>query len=469
MLIEVGRTMKNKKDLDLLNGPITPLILKLTAPMMISTLIRNSYFFVDMAFASFLGGVQIASVAFVTPMFNTLNALGMGITNGGVGVIAKAIGEENYEKASEYAIQLRYIILILAGVISVLGAVFSTSIIEIMGIEGELLTESITYSKIVFFTIPFSLISSIYATLFQSQGKMNIQTIMTAITFTGNTALNALFVLVFKRGIEGLAYASLITQVVQTLIVYGMYYREKHQFSLPARIFASKMKLPIIKDLLKMGLPLSFSQSSSSFGFMLCNIFVARYGYEVVAAYAIGNRINTFFYGPAMGFGRGTVPLVAQNLGNRNLARIKEIANKNMLYSFIFGIVGAFGLMLIMPPLNRFLSKDNLVIMEHVRNYTRLMSWAMIPWSLFQCMSGIFNGLQKTALTMSITMVRLWVLRIPGIALFYYVLPSFAEYGVWYTMFFSNVFTAVFALACFFIYIPRHIYPNIEADSIPSS
>lgn len=457
--------MKKKQDLDLLNGPITPLILKLTAPMMASSLIRNSYFFVDMAFAALLGGVQIASVAVVSPLINTLNSVGMGIANGGVGVIAKAIGEEKFKKASDYAIQLRYVILLLAVIMTLIGVVFATIISRILGGGGDLLGESLTYSKVVFFTLPFSLVSSFYMTLYQSQGKMNIATIMTLISFIGNATFNALFLLVFKMGIEGLAYATLLTQVIQTTYIFRMFYREEHQFELPPSIFCSQFKAPIVKDLLRVGLPLSFSMSSTSFGFFLCNLMIAPYGYEVVAGYAIGNRINTFFYGTAMGFGRGTVPLVAQNLGNRNLPRVKEIANKNMVYSLLFGIVGVFGLMLITPPLAQFLSKDNALILEHVRNYTRLMSWGMIPWALFQCMSGIFNGLQKTTLTMSITMVRLWALRIPGIFIFYKFFPSFAEYGVWYTMFYSNVFTAVFALGCFFFYIPKHIYSKIEGES----
>lgn len=57
---------------------------------MLSNLIKNSYSFMNMGFASLLGGVNIASVAFVSPMFNVLNAIGLGLTTGGVGMSANA-------------------------------------------------------------------------------------------------------------------------------------------------------------------------------------------------------------------------------------------------------------------------------------------------------------------------------------------------------------------------------------------
>lgn len=451
-------SMKNrKKDLDLLKGSISKLILQLTAPMMVSTLIRNSYFFIDMAFAAFLGGVQIASVAVVSPLINTLNSMGMGITNGGVGVIAKAIGEGDSEKASKYAVQLRIVILLVASVITLIGVIFTMISSNFISSDGELLSESLNYSKIMFFSLPFTMISSFYMTLYQSQGKMNITTKMTLITFIGNTVFNATFLLVFKMGIEGLAYGTLLTKIIQMFIIIRLYNKETHQFTLPYAVFTSRLNIPIMKDLLKVGLPLSFSMSSTSFGFFLCNLVIAPYGYEVVAGYAIGNRINTFFYGTAQGFGKGTVPLVAQNVGNRNLTRVKEIINKNILYAGLYGILGVFGLMLIIPPLSQFLAKDNEIILRHVVNYTRLMSWGMIPWSLFQCMAGVFTGLQKTMITMSITAVRLWALRIPGIIVFYKFFSSFAEYGVWYTMFYSNLLTALFALLLYIFYIPKYI------------
>ena len=78
---------------------------------MLAGLLTTSYGFVDMIFASRLGGVQVASVAFVTPLFVMLTAVVRGIARGGVSIIAKLIGQNERDQAAAYATLLRLLIM----------------------------------------------------------------------------------------------------------------------------------------------------------------------------------------------------------------------------------------------------------------------------------------------------------------------------------------------------------------------
>jgi Na+-driven multidrug efflux pump len=269
-----------------------------------------------------------------------------------------------------------------------------------------------------------------------------------------NATLNAAFLYLFHFGIDGLAYATLLTSVIQLFIVLYLYNRQKHEFNIGWRIAPKYAKRAIWTKFLKVGLPLSFSQASTHFGFLVLNIFIVQFGHQAVAAFAIGNRINSLLFSPAKEIGSGLIPLIAQNWGRGSIDRVKEIIKLGLIYSFLFGIFAAFVIQLIKYPIAHFLTKDDPLIYQHVIDYVGLVGWTAIAWAIFHSLQGIMNSFQKTMFTLVVNMVRLWGIRIPGILLFYAFLPSLAEYGIWYTMFLSNTVTVLFAIIYFIIVIP---------------
>lgn len=75
---------------------------------MLAGLVTTSYNFVDMIFASRLGSVEVASIAFVAPFFMMLQALAIGVIRGGISIIATLLGQQEPDEASAYATQLRF-------------------------------------------------------------------------------------------------------------------------------------------------------------------------------------------------------------------------------------------------------------------------------------------------------------------------------------------------------------------------
>jgi len=443
-----------KPALDLHNEPIKKLIFKMTSPMMLAGVVATSYGFIDMIFASRLGSIEVASIAFVTPLFVMIQAFAMGIIRGGISIIATFIGKNEPDNASAYATQLRWLIVSISIIFSIPGLFLLPFILKGIGLTSDLYLQSLIYSQILFLRIPVTLVFQLYMSLFKSQGKMKIVSTISIFGVICNTVLNAIFIYVFDFGIDGIAYATLLTSVFQFFIILFLYNNQQHDFTLSWALTFSYPRAPIWKKLLTVGLPLSFSQASTHFGFLVLNIFIVQFGHQAVAAFAIGNRINSLLFSPAKEIGGGLIPLLAQNWGRGSITRVKETIKLGLIYSLLFGIFAALVLQIIKYPIAHFLTKDDPLIYQHVINYVGLVGWTAIAWAIFHTLQSIVNSFQKTMFTLIVNIVRLWGIRIPGILLFYAFLPSIEEYGIWYTMFLSNVITALFALIYFIIIIP---------------
>jgi putative MATE family efflux protein len=443
-----------KSNLDLHNEPVKDLIFKMTVPVILAGFVTTSYGFIDMIFASRLGSVEVASIAFVTPLFVMLQAFAIGIIRGGISIIATLLGKNKPDEASAYATQLRRLIISVSVMFAVPGFVFLPMILAAVGITDELYTQSLIYSQILFISIPVTLMFHLYTSFFKSQGKMKIISSISIFAVVCNALLNALFIYGFHFEIDGLAYATLVTSFIQLMIVVFLYRRETHDFKIGWLSSDQFSNLSIYKKLLTVGLPLSFSQASTHFGFLVLNIFIVQYGHQAVAAFAIGNRIHSLFFFPAKEIGGGLIPLLAQNWGRGSINRVRETIKLGLLFSLAFGVASAIIIQMIKSPIAHFLTQDDPATYENVMNYVGLVGWTVIAWSIFHTFQAIFESFQKTMFSFVITIVRLWGLRIPGVLLFYYFIPSLAEYGIWYTMFFSNTITLVFAIGYFIVVVP---------------
>ena len=443
-----------KAALDLHKDPIKSLIFKITTPVMLAGIVTTSYSFVDMVFASRLGSVEVASIAFVTPLFIMLQAFSSGVTIGGVSIIATLLGQRKYQEASAYATQLRLLIVALSVIFTVPGIFLLPMILNTVGVSADLYNQSLTYSQILFLSIPVILIFQLYSNLFKSQGKMKVISMVSIFGIICNAILNAIFLYLLEFDIEGLAYATLLTTMIQMFITLFIYGREKHEFSIGWQVSSRYSKFAICKKLLKVGLPLSLTQASTHFGFLVMNIFIVQFGHQAVAAFAIGNRINSLLFTPAKEIGSGIIPLLAQNLGRGAIDRVREIIKLSIIYTVAFGIFSALAIQVIKYPIAHFLTKDDPETYQHVIDYVGLVGWTAIAWAIFHTLQGIVNSFQKTIFTLVINVIRLWGIRIPGILIFYYFIPSVAEYGIWYTMFFSNTLTMLFAIVYFMMIAP---------------
>ena len=199
--------------------------------------------------------------------------------------------------------------------------------------------------------------------------------------------------------------------------------------------------------LIKVGIPSSIGQSMAAFGFMFLNGFIIAFGHTTLAAFGIGNRINSLILMPAMGIGNALATIVGQNLGADQVQRAKKAVKTSSILSTVFLLIGGGIFFPFIPQVLRLFSDDPLVINQGI-TYLRLITLSLPLMCFFQIFVGTFQGSGHTIFAMILMIGRLWALRLPMILVF----KQYTNWGsnsVWYAMVLSNAFTCLVGYAIY--------------------
>ncbi|MFA6801232.1 MAG: MATE family efflux transporter, partial [Acholeplasmataceae bacterium] len=217
-----------------------------------------------------------------------------------------------------------------------------------------------------------------------------------------------------------------------------------------------KVETEIVSEILSKAVPASLGQAFTAIGFIIMNSMIVGYGEQTVAAFSVGNRLNSLILQPAMAIGAVLAAYIGQNIGNNKPERARAAFKKSMVLSFGIMAVGAFIFMFIRKPMIAVFLDDDPVASAQAYEYMFYLLLGLPLMGIFQSFLGLFTGTGSTKFTFILTVTRLWILRIPMIILFTNY-TNLSYLGLWIAMFISN----------FLIMIPGFIlYKHIDFKPI---
>ncbi len=435
-----------KKREEILEGNLFKTILSLALPIMLTNFVQTLYDLTDSYYIGKLGGIQVAAISFVWPVTYLIISLGTGIGVATTSLVSISIGEKNYKKASIFSGQSISFSFILSIILTIIGYYLAPEILSFMKAQGELLKESIVYCRIILLSTPFLFFNQVFTSIKQGEGNTLSPLILSIISVFINIILNPIFIFNFGWGIAGAAWATVIARMFVTIYSsYLLFFKNQGIKIYKKHLVFHKN---IIKRIIKIGLPSSIGQGFSSLGFIVLNVFIIKFGEDAMAAFGIGNRINSLLFLPCMGLGMGLTSIVGQNLGANNINRIKDAVKTSVIITIIFSV---FSILLIYAfdqyIISFFTSDDGIKKMS--LDYLRLISLSIPGLGLMQILISIYQGASHTKTAMFITMSRLWLFRLPMI-IFFQHFTNIKEFGIWYSMVYSNYF--VVALGAIFYF-----------------
>jgi len=417
--------LKKKRDL-IVKGNLYKVIFSIALPLMISTLIQRAYTLTDMYFMGRIGSNEVAALTFVDPIITAIMNMGLGLSVPMIAMVSQNIGAKMYEDAKKSIGNLLYVALVTSVAIAVLGLLFSTKFLRFLRLDGDLLTLGSAYLKVVLLGTIFTFINTCYISIKQAEGDSMHPLYLNIFSLALNIILNPILIFNMNLGIVGAALATILSKGI--LAIYGMF-----DVFTGSGLKIEKKHITITKDELKrilaIGLPAIITKMASPMGNMLINSHAVTYGPALLASVGLGNKINSLLFSLNSSLCATMTTITGQNLGNNNPDRVKEAVKKMAILSVILGVIGTFIILYFSDRIVKIFSSDTEVI-NTTKEFLRVTVPTVFMWGIYQIVSGVYQGSGFTKISMYITLIRLWIIRIPLIFILDYFI---GKRSLWYS------------------------------------
>lgn len=445
--------MQTTKENPITSGKILKPLILFALPLLGISLLQNLYNMVDsIVVGQYLGGQALAAVGSSSSLIFLVTGFFQGIATGAGVNLSYAYGAQDWrlvKKNMSNALLLSFFGGIL---ITMVVYPLTPHMLRWMLTPEDIFEQTNEYLKIYILSIPTIAIYNTGASIMRSMGDSQKPLILLAICSVVNLVLDLLFVVVFNWGVAGVAWATLIAQLVSAVIIMYMLMNRNYAFALKWSDYKPDFKL--MKDIIKIGLPVAIQSSAISFANVLFQSQVNIFGSTVVAGYAAGSRITGFIYMPCSAFGLAATTFVGQNVGAKQYTRIKDIARICMGLSVSITVVlSLFAYAFAAPLLSVFTNEAQVISIG-----TMHLVYVGLPtflWSFQNIYGSVITGLGKSFGSMVVTMANMCGVRLLWI---------FSMLNVWYdvrVVFLSYPVSWVTAGICMLIY-----YTKVKRDVI---
>lgn len=400
---------------DFTTGSIPRHILSFSLPMFLGNLLQALYNTVDSFWVGrFLGPEALGAVSISFPIIFALISLVMGLTMASTTMVAQYRGAGEHQLVRKTVANSHLVIAIVGAVSTVVGIMLSDEILHLMQTPPEIFEPAVLYLKI-FLTglIPmflYGVASSILRGLGDSQTGLRYLAYATIF----NIIADPLFIFGFgpipPLGIKGVAIATVLAQVLSAVLIIRYLVRRTDLLTFEPKLW--RLDGHLCRQMFRMGIPAGLQSVVVSLGMIVLTSIINTFGPMTVAAFGVASRMDQFAFMPAQSISLAVSALVGQNLGANRHDRVREIVRWSL--QLAFGITAVVTLIAFFHPtlLMRIFTSDSAVLKEGV-SYLRIVGIAYIPLALMFTVSGVMRGAGDTTASMVISVITLWLVRLP--------------------------------------------------------
>ena len=323
---------------DMTEGSPLKLILSFSLPLLLGNIFQQTYNIVDTAIVGqTLGAEALAAVGAST----SVQFLVLGFCQGLCLRFNIPIGQRFGARDEKGMHRYEYAGSILAGIfavcITLVTAVFCTSILHALQVPEEIFGDAYRYLFIIFLEIPFTILYNWLGGMMRAIGDSRTPFVFLAAASVLNIGLDLLFILSFHWGVAGAAIATVMSQAVSGFLCL---YAIRRQFPI---LFIGKEERKFTgtdaKSLLRMGIPMGLQWSIVAIGSMVMQSANNSLGTMYVSAFTAGAKIKQFVLCPFDALATAVSTFVSQNYGARKTARMKTGLYLGALTGVLYGII----------------------------------------------------------------------------------------------------------------------------------
>ena len=304
-------------------------------PLAGSSILQQLFNSADVAVVGrFAGDKALAAVGSCVALVGIFVNLNVGLSVGPNAVLANLIGQQQRKRINGMVHTILAFGVLTGIVLMFTGMAVARLVLEASGTPASVIDEALLYIRIYFISIPFMVIYNFGSAILRSYGDSRRPMYYLLASGTVNVILNLIFVICFSMGVEGVAIATLISNILSAALVLIHLYRREDEFQF--RFHQMRIEKNNLKKILIIGVPAGIQGAIFSVSNVFIQSGINSFGENAIAGSSLALNFEYFTYDIAVAFAQAAVTFTGQNYGAGNLKRCKKIFWECMLFGIGF-------------------------------------------------------------------------------------------------------------------------------------
>ena len=404
-----------KRNIDMLNGPLLPNIIRYTIPIMLTSLLQLLFNAADLVVVGrYCGSIFVGAVSSTGAIINLIVTLFIGLSVGAGVAVAHGLGGKDDTEVHRTIHTALPTALLGGAILTLVGVVFAEDFLKLMNTPENVLPYAALYMRIYFGGIIFSMVYNFCASILRAAGDTKSPLIFLTIAGVINVILNCIFVIVFRMNVDGVALATIISQCISSVLVVIVLMRRKDA----CKLIPSKMRFykAQFSKLIRIGLPAGIQGSLFSISNVIIQSSINSFNSDaIISGNGAAGNIEGFVYVIMNSFHQTAVNFIGQNAGAHQFKRIKKIFTTCLVSVAVAGFTSGFTAWFFGEKLLSIYITDSV---EAISYGVLRLTYCALPSFLFGLMdtsTGALRGLGSSFVPMVISVLGICGIRIAWI------------------------------------------------------
>lgn len=326
---------KNKYEIDMCNGTLMDKLIVFAVPLMISGVLQLMFNAVDIiVVGQYSGSQSLAAVGSTTALINIFTNLFIGISMG-VNVLAARFYAAGQDQEMSETVHTAILVAMISGVImTFVGVGMARWALEVMETPDDVIDLSTLYMRIYFLGMPFFMLYNYGAAILRAVGDTRRPLLFLIVAGITNAILNVILVVKFHMAVEGVAIATVVSQLISCILVLRCLYQSESSYQL--RFSKLRMNVSYLGQIFQVGIPAGIQSVVINFSNAMLQSSVNSFGSTAMAGYTAANNLLGFLYASVNSVTQACMSFTSQNYGVGKFKRMDRVLIDCAIISVVF-------------------------------------------------------------------------------------------------------------------------------------
>ena len=383
--------MKKTVQRDMTKGSPTRIILGFTLPLFLGNVFQQFYNMADtIIVGQFVGTGALAAVGSTGTIMFLITGFATGLGTGFTILTAQRFGAGDMKGMRRSVFTAAVLTVIVSVLVTAASVIFMHPLLSLMQTPADIYDDAYAYIIVIMWGLAAQMLYNLLSALLRAIGNSKMPLYFLILAAVLNVILDLVFIINFKMGTAGAAYATVISQGVSGLLCLLYIVKAVPIFRLSRRDMVMDGKM--MAEQLKVGLPMALQFSITAIGSIMVQTSLNMLGSTLVAAYTAAGKIEQILTQAYVALGTAMANYSAQNVGAGDIPRIRQGFRAATIWGSVYSVAAGVLIMTVGKYLTYlFVSEDAAMLLDSVDLYLKCIGFFFIPLNI---VNAYRNGLQ---------------------------------------------------------------------------